>query len=253
MNYVVYKRLKHMRKIDIHCHIIPGLDDGAADLNESLEMLKIAWAQGFDTFIATPHYSLHYQNLCPELIREQCSLLEEKARSAVCPEIRIYPGQEICYEDDTMKKLEQGRLLTLADSSYVLTEFPYHILFAELYRSLQRLRLEGYIPILAHAERYRSIRENEESLEELTEAGVLIQLNYESLERSLADRSQRWCRRQLKDGRVHFLGTDMHNTSSRLPQTERACAWMNRHLDKEKQEALCYGNAEKLLKNESIL
>ena len=156
-----------MRKIDIHCHIIPGLDDGAADLNESLEMLKIAWAQGFDTFIATPHYSLHYQNLCPELIREQCSLLEEKARSAVCPEIRIYPGQEICYEDDTMKKLEQGRLLTLADSSYVLTEFPYHILFAELYRSLQRLRLEGYIPILAHAERYRSIRENEESLEEL--------------------------------------------------------------------------------------
>ena len=73
MNYVVYKRLKHMRKIDIHCHIIPGLDDGAADLNESLEMLKIAWAQGFDTFIATPHYSLHYQNLCPEFIREQCS------------------------------------------------------------------------------------------------------------------------------------------------------------------------------------
>ena len=252
MNYVVYKRLKHMRKIDIHCHIIPGLDDGAADLNESLEMLKIAWAQGFDTFIATPHYSLHYQNLCPELIREQCSLLEEKARSAVCPEIRIYPGQEICYEDDTMKKLEQGRLLTLADSSYVLTEFPYHILFAELYRSLQRLRLEGYIPILAHAERYRSIRENEESLEELTEAGVLIQLNYESLERSWADRSQRWCRKQLKDGRVHFLGTDMHNTGGRRPETEKAVKWMQKELGGRYREAVLRGNVQELLRGNEV-
>lgn len=242
-----------MRKTDVHCHILPGLDDGARDQEESMEMLKLARARGFETFIATPHSSLHYRNLCPELIREQCSILEERARSSAGPEIRIYPGQEIFYDNDTIRNLEKGKLLTLADSSYVLIEFPYHISFAELYRSLQRLRLEGYSPVLAHAERYGAVRERGESLEELTEAGVLIQINYASLEKSWTDRNLRWCRKQLKDGRVHFLGTDMHNMSSRPPQTEKACAWMERHLDRETLEALCYGNAEKLLKNESIL
>ena len=242
-----------MDKTEIHSHILPGMDDGSANLEESLEMLRMAASQGFRNFIATPHYSPLYRNLCPDRIREQCAWLEGKAKASVQEEIRIYPGQELFYEDGLEEKLDEGKLLTLADSSYVLIEFAPRTPYPEMYRALQRLRLAGYYPVLAHAERYGAVLERGESLEELTEAGVLIQINYASLEKSWTDRNLRWCRKQLKDGRVHFLGTDMHNMSSRPPQTEKACAWMERRLEKEKLEVLCYGNAEKLLKNESIL
>lgn len=241
-----------MEKTDIHSHIIPGIDDGAGNQQESLQMLKLAAAQGFRTFIATPHYSHHFRNLCPERIREECGRLEEQARASVHPDIRIYPGQEIFYEDGVLEKLEAGQLLTLADSSCVLVEFAIPVSFPEMYRSLQRLRLAGYYPVLAHAERYQALREEEEFLDELKDAGTLIQLNYESLQGSWLSGTARWCKRQIKAGRIDFLGTDMHDPVRRPPQTEKALLWMEKHLDAERTAALSRENAEKLLKNESI-
>ena len=242
-----------MEKTDIHSHIIPGIDDGAKSLEESLAMLAMAAGQGIDSLIATPHYSPHYRNLHPELIREGCAHLEEQARASVSPDIRIYPGQEICYEDGILEKLEEGRLLTLADSSYVLIEFSYRTPYPEMYRSLQRIGLAGYSPVLAHAERYPALRGEEGSLDELVEAGVLIQMNYGSLEGPWHSGDLRWCRKQIKEERVHFLATDMHGADMRPPRTEKASAWMEKHLEAEKREALCRGNAEKLLKNENVL
>ena len=243
---------KNMEKTDVHAHIISGIDDGAENAEESMAMLKLAAVQGFRKFIATPHYSPQYRNLCPEYIQEECRRLEEQAQACIHPDIRIYPGQEIYYEDGVMEKLDKGKLLTLAGSSYVLMEFAVHVSYSELYRSLQRLRLEGYYPVLAHAERYPALRKEENSLEELEEAGVLIQLNYGSLQGAWWQETARWCRKQIKAGRIHFLGTDMHDAVNRPPHTERTFAWMERYLDKERLEALCYGNAERLLKNESI-
>ena len=241
-----------MDKTDIHSHILPGMDDGSANLEESLEMLRMAASQGFRNFIATPHYSPLYRNLCPDRIREQCAWLEGKAKASVQEEIRIYPGQELFYEDGLEEKLDEGKLLTLADSSYVLIEFAPRTPYPEMYRALQRLRLAGYYPVLAHAERYPALWE-EEQFPELIEAGILIQLNYGSLEGTFLEKRARLCRRLLERGEAHFLGTDMHNADRRPPRTEKALAWMEKHLGGEQIEALCRGNAEKLLKNESIL
>lgn len=241
-----------MDKIDIHSHILPGFDDGAGSLEESLKMLQMAAEQGFRKFIATPHYSRQYRNLCPEKIREQCAWLEEKAKASVQAEIRIYPGQELFYEDGLLQKLEEGKLLTLADSSYVLMEFAYSIPYTELYRALQRVRLAGLSPVLAHAERYPALWE-EGQFPELIEAGILIQVNYGSLEGTFLEKQARLCRRLLERGEAHFLGTDMHDARRRPPRAEKTFAWMEKHLSGEQIEALCRGNAEKLLKNESIL
>lgn len=123
-----------MDKTDIHSHILPGMDDGSANLEESLEMLRMAASQGFRNFIATPHYSPLYRNLCPDRIREQCAWLEGKAKASVQEEIRIYPGQELFYEDGLEEKLDEGKLLTLADSSYVLIEFAPRTPYPEMYR-----------------------------------------------------------------------------------------------------------------------
>ena len=241
-----------MDKTDIHSHILPGMDDGSANLEESLEMLRLAAGQGFRDFIATPHYSSFYRNLCPERIREQCAWLEEKANAAVQEGIRIYPGQELFYEAGLEEKLDEGKVLTLAGSSYVLIEFALRTPYPEMYRALQRLRLAGYCPILAHAERYPAFWDGQRILE-LLEAGTLVQLNYGSLEGRFLEKRTRLCRQLLGKGAVHFLGTDMHGARHRPPRTEKAFAWMERHLDEEQIEALCRGNAEKLLKNESIL
>ena len=88
-----------MEITDIHCHILPGMDDGAKDEEESLALVRMAWEQGVRTFIATPHYSRQFRNDCPERIREKCEKLEKEARKTIASEIRIYPGQEICWEE----------------------------------------------------------------------------------------------------------------------------------------------------------
>ena len=242
-----------MEKIfDIHCHILPGLDDGPATTDQSFRLLDLARKQGILSLMATPHYSQGYQNLCPALIKESCAQLEERARKYVHSEFRIYPGQEIYYEESIIEKLDSGRLQTLAGSDYVLIEFPTYISFRELYQDFQLIRLAGYTPILAHADRYPDLRK-EGTLEELAESGALIQLNYRPVTGGgLLDARGRWCREQLKKGLVHFLGTDMHDPVHRPPVTEKTREWAEKHLGIERTADLCWRNAEKVLKNERI-
>lgn len=239
-----------MEITDIHCHILPGMDDGAKDEEESLALVRMAWEQGVEAFIATPHYSRQFRNDCPERIREKCEKLEKEARETIASEIRIYPGQEICWEESVPEKLDRGELLTLADSSYVLVEYLPSVSYGALFRNLRTLRLEGYLPILAHAERYGALRT--EGLEELTEAGVCVQMNYGSIGTSLFDKDQRWCRKQLKEGNIHFLGTDMHSVHRRPPRVAEAMKWLETHLSGEELSRICRDHAGQVLTNQNL-
>lgn len=239
-----------MEITDIHCHILPGLDDGAKDLEESLALVKKAREQGVTTFIATPHYSRRFPNDCPERIKEKCEELEEAARAQISPELSIYPGQEICWETDVPEKLDRGELLTLAGSSYVLVEFLPSVSRQSLYQSLRTLRLAGYLPILAHGERYGALRK--EGLEELVESGIQIQMNYGSIGASLFDKEERWCRRQLKDGMISFLGTDMHGIHTRPPRIAEAMKWLRTHLDEEELTRICHVHGQRVLTNQNL-
>ena len=89
-----------MRKTDIHCHVLPGIDDGSQSWQESLEMLKLAAAQGFEAAVATPHASERFSDRTPREIREMCGLLEERAKADFGQTFRIYPGQEILYSEE---------------------------------------------------------------------------------------------------------------------------------------------------------
>ncbi len=239
-----------MELTDIHSHILPGLDDGAKNQQESLSLVRMAYEQGITHFIATPHYSPQFHNCSPALIRERCLALEEEAKNKIASEIRIYPGQEIYWEDGALEKLDAGELLTMADSSYVLIEFMPQESYRRIYQSLRTLRLEGYLPILAHAERYGELRKK--SLDELVDTGVLIQMNYGSVGSRMFDRDERWCRKQLKEGLIHFLGTDMHSTDRRPPATEKALTWMQSHLEEDEITLLCREHGEQIIMNQSI-
>lgn len=235
-----------MKKIDIHCHVLPKLDDGSASLQESIKMLKQAYRQGIQAVVATPHYSHQFMEESPGTIINLCKRLELKARTEVSPDFRIYPGQEIYYSQETSEKLRRNQLLTMGKSAYILIEFMPNVPYSLVYRAVRELTEKGYCPILAHIERYGVLREKGR-VEELIKAGAYMQMNYRRIGGKWYDETTRWCRKMLREEKIHFLATDMHNTKDRRPETKEAEAWMEKHLDKSYIEEISWKNAEEML------
>jgi len=237
-----------MKIIDVHSHILPGMDDGASSEAESLRMLKMAAKQGVTGVIATPHYSPEYSIRSPYEIRLACKRLEEKARESIHPDFSIYPGQEILYNQEIPEKIQAGEILTLADSRYVLVEFMPWVPYSEMQRCVRTLTQEQYRPIFAHVERYEVLR-GKGRPEELVDMGALLQMNYRRISGKWYEETTRWCRKMLKQGKIDFLGTDMHNMKSRKPDILDAMIWMEKHLDITYMKEICYGNARQIIKS----
>lgn len=235
-----------MKKIDIHCHILPDLDDGAKNEEESIRMLRMAYEQGICSVIATSHASVQFPKSHPDVIRDRCRILEEKAKRELDPDFRIYPGQEILFTESVPDRLEKGELLTLAGSSSILVEFLPSISYTALYQGIRKLLLSPYRPILAHMERYCALR-TEGRVDELIRAGVRMQMNYRPVGGRWYEETTRWCKRMLKEGNVHFLATDMHHADDRAPKTMEAMRWLERHLEDTYIEEICFRNAEGFL------
>lgn len=240
-----------MRKIDIHCHIIPGIDDGASTAKESLQMLQSAIRQDVKAIIATPHYSAYFKNGTPAQVQGCCQMLEQWIHKNLTEDFRIFPGREILYSTDTVRELQEGILSTMADSSYVLIEFMPDVPFSYLFRAVRELTAVGYRPILAHVERYGVLRQKGKT-EELTDAGAYLQMNYRHIGGKWYDDTTRWCRNMLKEEQISFLGTDMHNMKNRCPRTQEAEVWMTKHLNERYLCEVLYENAAKLLSNTRI-
>ena len=239
------------RIVDMHSHILPGLDDGAADIKESLQMLQQAWRQGITEVVATPHYSYRYQNICPDRIRSLCGEVQQYAQKKLHIDIHIIPGQEILYSEESVKLLEEGKLLSIGGGRHVLIEFLPNASYAYIFRAVKNLICSGYYPILAHAERYQALRE-EGRLEELKKQGACVQRNFRPAGGKSHQGTARWCRKILRRGLADFLGTDMHNTEGRGPETERAVRWMEKELSSSYIEAVLKRNAMGLLEGKEI-
>lgn len=230
------------RIIDIHAHLLPGIDDGAGDWDEARWMLSCAYRQGIHIIIATPHYS-HRQDV--GRLKQLAAQLELEAKR-IAPDFQIYLGQEILYFDGIVDRLGEGQALTLAGSRYVLVEFMPDVSFQKLYQAVRRLVIAGYHPIIAHVERYEALRV-EESLEELIKAGAYLQMNYKSLQGGLLDRSARWCRRQVMERRIHLLATDMHGRTHRTPEITKSLGWLAGHVDGSRVSYMVEKNAQVIL------
>lgn len=236
--------------IDIHSHILPGLDDGSSTMKETMRMLKAASAQGITRIIATPHYSRHFQNDDPRKIHALTGKVREAAASHDIP-VKIYPGQEIFYSEDIWKLLRQGKLLTLADSRYVMLEFYPYEPYLTICRAVQEAVREGYRPVLAHLERYEAL-DTRDKIDSLRKQGACTQMNFRSAGGSLFDARTRRCRKLLREGCVDFLGTDMHNMHSRPLQTEDTVRWMESRLGTSAVRKLLSRNPRKLLADEKL-
>lgn len=158
---------------DIHSHILPCLDDGARSIEQSIAMFRIAAMEGIHTIIATPHCYGHKKDAS----FEEVSATVDKMRAELEKEgilIDLYAGNEIYYRQGVEEEIENGKIHTLAGSSYVLVEFHPQEDYAYIFRALNRLSSYGYCPILAHAERYENLYCKKGRVEELKKCGVKI-------------------------------------------------------------------------------
>lgn len=230
--------------IDIHAHILPGVDDGARTMEEACLLLEQAIDQGAIAVVATPHGGGRSGPKPYELQRLAGQVQQEMSRRH--PKFRIFLGQELYYHEGLLEQLAAGEALTMAGSRYVLVEFDPSVPYSLLYRGLRSLYAAAYQPILAHVERYQCLRREENLLEVLT-GGCLLQMNYGGLAGSRWNSETRWRRNQVLAGRVHFLGTDMHREDFRPPRMEGALDWMDRHVEWKEQKRMTGGNAYQML------
>lgn len=234
-------------RIDIHAHLLPGVDDGARTLEESCRLVALARQAGFCAAIVTPHYS---RRRGTEGLAKRFEELKETVRQAD-PDFLLYLGQETYYHEELLERLKSGDAFTMAGSRYVLVEFDPGVSYQTFKRAVRRLTSSGYIPVIAHMERYGCLRDSR-NLEEAERSGCLMQMNYESLQGHWLSSEVRWCRKQVREGRIHFLGTDMHRTDYRPPETAGAVKWLYAHVSHELADRMTFGNAERIIRNEKI-
>lgn len=166
--------------IDIHSHILPGVDDGSRSLEESVEMIEQAYEAGFDTIISTSHFMEDYY----EADCEKRSNLLKEVESEIKKEnidIKLLLGSEIYVTPDINNYLKDGKASTLCGSDYVLFEFPLNAKPQNMLELIFEIQKGRKIPILAHPERYRFIQEDPSIILDLIDRGVLMQTNYRKL------------------------------------------------------------------------
>lgn len=233
--------------IDLHAHILPGVDDGARDLEESCAMLRAAYDQGTRRIIATPHYSRRRGSAgLKELTAQLCALARE-----IDPDFEVLSGQETYYYEGLAEALKSGHALTLAGSRYVLVEFDPGVPYQKLYQGVRKLTMARFVPVLAHVERYACLRDSS-NFKELARCDCRFQMNYDSLAGAFFDSGVRWCRKQVAEGKIHVLGTDMHRMDYRKPELAKPMAWLIKHVGERQLKAMVWDNPLAIIKNERM-
>ena len=232
--------------IDIHAHVLPGIDDGAKDWDTCLEMLRRSAESGVQAVIATPHYLPWRKNSSPQEIEALCSETKKKLLEKHGITMDIYCGNEIYYTMDAIQNLRDGRILTLAKSNYVLVEFEPRTSYQLICRAVKEFRDAGYIPIIAHMERYECLRQSEK-LQEIKSMGAFLQMNVEAFQGGLFDAESRRAKKCLAEEQVDFLASDMHGLHKRSPIAEEELQWVLKKLKPKYQKELLYRNAERIL------
>ncbi len=233
--------------IDIHTHILWELDDGSSSFEESTEMLRMAEAEGTRHIIATPHYNSR-RLISRDSIESRVIKLNAWAEQNNLS-VRVYAGNEIWADPDTLSSLLSDAAFSLADSRYVLMEFPNSISQTAVLQMTASLLNKGLFPIVAHAERSFYGRDAFSFLELLYQGGVLISINADSLFYRNGVSRAMWARKLLCAGLVFAVASDCHHVKTRPPKLHKAARLVSRIMGKETANALFYENPLRVLQN----
>ncbi|MBN1270794.1 MAG: hypothetical protein JXB26_00855 [Candidatus Aminicenantes bacterium] len=236
--------------VDIHCHILPGLDDGAQDMSESIKMAHIAKEDGIQAIIATPHIFRGTYNYDDLSIIEQKSIELAAVLDRYRIDIRLFTGAEVHLSHNLIDEIRRHREhLTLANSSYMFVEFPSDHVFQGVKHLIFDLMSEGITPVIAHPERNTVFIHHPELLFELVTMGALAQANAGSFTGLYGSESEAAVLSFLELNLIHFIATDGHNTRSMSPRLSEACRKAADLVGEEQATALVSDNPRHIIEN----
>lgn len=227
--------------VDIHSHVLPGVDDGSPDMETTIQMIEKAYQQGIRCMIATPHYRSdhrhHRVETLLELYEEVCAEIRKHH-----PDFQLLLGNEIYFTERVLDKLEKGRALPLAQSRYVLVEFSPEDSWQWIQGAVIKLLRERYIPVIAHAERYRYLVQDLERVEELRRMGAWIQVNANG---------GKPAKKLWRAGCVDLLASDCHDLRHRKPNLQKGLVQLCAYGDDELMKKVLVENPSNIIYTEN--
>jgi protein-tyrosine phosphatase len=215
--------------IDLHSHILPGIDDGAKTLDVSLEMARMAVADGIHTMACTPHiYPGLYMNDAPGIDQAREALQAELDQRGIA--LRLVVGADVHLVPGLLDGLRAGRVPTLHGSRYVLLEPSHHVMPPRFEESVFELVAAGYTPVITHPERLVWIEDHYDVFLRLVRQGAWMQVTAGALTGMFGPRAKYWGEKFLGEGQTHLLATDAHSSGRRIPRLSEARAVAERLL-----------------------
>jgi protein-tyrosine phosphatase len=235
--------------IDIHSHILYGMDDGSPDLGTSLEMLRMAGRHGTTDIVASPHANLEYR-YDPVLIAERLAAIEAQNDSGV----RVHVGCDFHLQYENIEDaLRHPRKYTIAGGPYLLVEFSDLLILKNTSQIFQDLLSAGMIPVMTHPERNTLLQQRLGELRGWVEMGCAIQVTGQSVEGQFGSRAKNFSETLLDAGLVHFIASDAHDLRRRPPVMDSAHELLKKKWGEKTAELLCRLNPSAVLRGEELV
>lgn len=236
---------------DIHCHLLYGIDDGSKSIEESIKLLKDLENSGVTDVVLTPHYIENSKYNCNNHDKMSLfNIVKDKCREENI-NLKLYLGNEIFFTDDIDELIKRDEVSTINNSKYVLFEFPMRQRYNNTFEILNKLISLGYVPILAHPERYEMFLKNPDLVYDYLKRGILLQGNYSSLFGKYGRGSKKVLKYYLKKKWISVLGSDTHHEV--IGNSKALEKKLYRYTkDKDYVEDLIKNNFDKIINNEYI-
>lgn len=237
--------------IDFHSHIIPQVDDGSENLNQTDELLNEAKKAGFDKIILTPHYIKTYY----ESNTDQNRLWVEGIEKIIEKEgldLKVYLGNESYLSDDILNLLETREITTINSSKYLLMEMPLNAKPANMFNVAYELKEKGIVPIIAHPERYLFMQQDPFTIYQLIKNGCLAQSNFGSFVGYYGKKAQILAQKLIENNMIHFLGSDVHRPNTIYMQISEAKKKIINIIGEYKFNQITVDNPKHVINNEDF-
>lgn len=234
--------------IDLHCHLIYQTDDGAKTIENSIAMIKEAANAGFTKICCTPHY------LAPQYTKTKLENFEklEKMKQILNEQnidVELFLGNEIYIVENISELIKSQKVSTIADTSFILVEFPMNFKSFIAEDEIDNLITSGYNVILAHPERYSYVQKDIKFLDDFIERGVYLQGNYESLLGKYGNNAKKTLIKLLKQQKIDLLSTDTHKEQSTYTKMDKILKVLSKYAKGEYLQSIIEGNQKNILKN----
>lgn len=239
--------------IDIHCHILPGFDDGSPDIGESLSMARMAVSSGVTGIVVTPHFpgeaaSLRRLGALVDKYEQLVQAVEEEKLP-----LKLYPGAEILCLPETQRLAARRALPTIADTDYLLTEFFFNESAGYMGQMLDALAEAGYHPVVAHPERYKAVQMDPRVAERWFQKGYVLQLNKGSVLGAFGPQVQSTANRIVEAGLAHLIASDAHSSIERTPHMGALKQWAETWCGAAYAEVLLERNPSRLVEGRPMV